>query len=92
MDLKNGWKYVLENYPQVTRIGNAILDLLLTVSTRSTLSAQSLLARATEVTPSSMFHLHLHPQKCVDDQLSPVGFKETLNSASASKPWYAMMV
>lgn len=50
VDLRNGWKYVLENYPQVTGIGAPVLDVLLTVSTRSTPSAQSLLARATEVT------------------------------------------
>lgn len=56
VDLKNGWKYVLENYPQVTCIGTPLPEALLTLSTRSTLSAQLLLARATEVTQSSRLH------------------------------------
>ena len=62
VDLRNGWKYVLENYPQVAGIGTSILDVLLTLSTRLTLTAQSLLARAMEVTPSSRLYLNLQFQ------------------------------
>ena len=63
VDLMNGWKYVLENYPQVTCIRTLFPDMLLTVSARSTLTARSLLARATEGTLSS--RLHPHPPKSV---------------------------
>lgn len=56
MDLRNGWKYVLENYPQVTHIRSPIVDVLLMIPIRSTLTARLLLERVMEVTPSSRLY------------------------------------
>lgn len=65
MDLRNGWKYVLDHYPQVNRIRSLITDVLLMVSIRLTPTVRSPLAQAMVVMLSSRPHPDL--QGCVDN-------------------------